>query len=161
MKCSTVKWWTLHDVSLQFFIKIPPLVSRSSLTRGVFLIIFRSPKIFGACGAENLIFGRFSTFEIFKIFWSEILSLTMGIFNKNCSEKTSAAHYTIQKHRGGFCSSVFWRYNFTKSKNGGMESGKIQSMYQIWLKIGSKCFKNNKKINLWIQNAQHFHLRRQ
>ena len=123
-------------------------------------VILRFTKKIGAC-AENLIFGRFSTFEIFKNFWSEILSLTMGILNKNCSEKTSAAHYTIQKHRGGFCSSVFWRYNFTKSKNGGMESGKIQSMYQIWFKIGSKCFKNNKKINLWIQNAQHFHLRRQ
>ena len=78
-------WFVIWKVTVRIttiFYKNTPLVSRSSLTRGVFLIIFRSPKNFGACGAENLIFGRFSTFEIFKFFSSEILSLTRGVFLK-------------------------------------------------------------------------------
>ena len=46
---------------------------------------------------------------------------------------------------------------------GGMESGEIQSIYwftKLWTKIGLKCFKNNKNINLWTPNVQNFRLRR-
>ena len=85
----------------------------------------------------------------------------MGIFNKNCSEKTSAAHYTIQKHRGGFCSSVFFggivsRNQKTETWNLGKSNRCIKfdlKLVQNASKTVRKLIYESKMLNIFICGA--------
>ena len=87
----------------------------------------------------------------------------MGIFNKNCSEKTSAAHYTIQKLRNieedfvqAFFGGIISRNQKTEAWNLGKSNRCIKfdlKLVQNASKTIRKLIYESKMLNIFICGA--------